>query len=131
MAYTDLPFPYGPFVPHHIPKQYIENYFSVHRTDSFLQLNTTVEDLSRITSATSDKADSWKLTLRKHDPIQNVDVWWEEYFDAVILANGHYTIPYVSELYSVMLRKSTNFPDSPSQGIGCIHREISWSCHPF
>jgi hypothetical protein len=96
MAYTDVPFPYGPFVPRHVPKQYIENYFSLHKTDSCLQLNTTVEDLSRIVSSSSSKKNAWKLTLRRHDAVQNADIWWEEHFDAVILANGHFIIPYVS-----------------------------------
>ncbi|KAI9898019.1 hypothetical protein N3K66_006379 [Trichothecium roseum] len=102
MSYSDIPFPYGPFVPHHIPKQYIENYFSAHGTDSFLELNTTVEDLSRVPSSSSssssdhsDRREGWKLTLRRRDVLQKVDHWWEEYFDAVILANGHYTIPSV------------------------------------
>lgn len=102
MSYSDIPFPYGPFVPHHIPKQYIENYFSAHGTDAFLELNTTVEDLSRVLSSSSsslsdhpDSREGWKLTLRRRDVLQKVDHWWEEYFDAVILANGHYTIPSV------------------------------------
>jgi cation diffusion facilitator CzcD-associated flavoprotein CzcO len=95
MSLSDKPFPYGPFVPHWVPKQYIENYFSWHRTDSFLVLNTTVEDLSRILA--KDKRDSiWKLTLRRFDPTREVDVWWQEEFDAVIIANGHYSIPFVS-----------------------------------
>lgn len=95
MAYSDLPFPYGPFVPHHIPYQYIGNYFATHKVDDILRLNTTLEDLSRILSPTDGKLEGWKLTLRKHDPIQEEDLWWEEQFDAVILANGHYTVPYV------------------------------------
>jgi hypothetical protein len=95
MSFSDVPFPYGTFVPHHVPRQYVESYFSHHKTDSLLSLNTTLEDLTLISSP--NKAISgWKLTLRKHDPVQNVDTWWEEEFDAVILANGHYSIPFVS-----------------------------------
>lgn len=90
MAFVDRPFPYGPFVPHWIPKQYIESYFSWHRMDSALQLNTTVEDVTRM------KHDRWKLTLRKHDAARNVDRWWQEDFDGLILANGHYSVPFVS-----------------------------------
>ncbi|KAH7303847.1 hypothetical protein B0I35DRAFT_455032 [Stachybotrys elegans] len=98
MAYSDIPFPYGPFVPHHIPRQYIENYFSAHRIDSLLQLNTTVEDVSKVVAQSPEKADGWNLTLRQHDPTQNLDIWWEESFDAVILANGHYSIPYIPQV---------------------------------
>lgn len=93
MSFSDSPFAYGPFVPHYIPRQYIENYFSIHKTDDFLALNTTVEDVSQLPSQ------RWKLTLRKHDPSRQADVWWEEEFDAVILANGHYSVPWVSRSY--------------------------------
>src|SRR5437667_10782291 len=37
----------------------------------------------------------WKLKLRKHDTLRDVDIWWEEIFDAVGLANGHYSVPFV------------------------------------
>ncbi|EME39759.1 hypothetical protein DOTSEDRAFT_74608 [Dothistroma septosporum NZE10] len=92
MSFTDISFPYGPFVPHHVPKQYIENYFSWHATDSFLVLNTTLEDLVRLPK------DRWRLVLRKHDASRKVDEWWEEDFDAVILANGHYSVPFIPEV---------------------------------
>lgn len=99
MSLSDKPFAYGPFVPHWIPKQYIENYFASHGTDSFLVLNTTVEDLSRV--AAIDKQDrKWRLSLRRSDPIRDLDLWWQEDFDAVILANGHYSIPYVRTLHA-------------------------------
>ncbi|KAI8966388.1 FAD/NAD(P)-binding domain-containing protein [Daldinia sp. FL1419] len=95
MCFSDRRFAYGPFPPHHVPKQYIENYFSIHKTDSFLSLNTTVEDISKLKPDSKDPIERWKLTLRKYDADRHVDVWWEETFDAVILANGHYSVPYI------------------------------------
>jgi hypothetical protein len=96
MSFSDIPFPYGPFVPHHIPSQYIASFFSAHKTDHFLSLNTTVEDLSVVyDEKTSKGRERWKLTLRKRDVVRYVDIWWEEEYDAVILANGHYSVPYV------------------------------------
>lgn len=100
MSFSDEPFPYGPFVPHWVPKQYIENYFSSHRTDSYLVLNTTVEDVSRIPAQKNYSDDRWKLTLRRFDATRNVDIWWEENFDAVIIANGHYSVPFVCSILS-------------------------------
>lgn len=94
MSFSDSRFAYGPFPPHWVPRQYIANYFSLHRTDSLLVLNTTVEDLSRLPGN-----DRWKLTLRRYDSVRHVDVWWEEEFDAVIIANGHYSVPYVSLIH--------------------------------
>jgi cation diffusion facilitator CzcD-associated flavoprotein CzcO len=94
--FSDIPFAYGPFVPHHVPRQYIESYITHHKVDTYLELQTTVEDLLHIPSSPTDH-ESWKLTLRKHDPVRTVDIWWNEMFDAVILANGHYSIPFVSD----------------------------------
>lgn len=92
MSFTDLPFPYGPFTRHWIPKQYIENYFSWHRTDETLVLNTTVEDVTLI----DHKLGRWRLTLRKSDSARDEEEWWQEEFDALIIANGHYSVPFVS-----------------------------------
>ncbi|KAF2025141.1 FAD/NAD(P)-binding domain-containing protein [Setomelanomma holmii] len=93
MSFSDQRFAYGPFVPHWIPKQYIQNYFSSHKIDHLLVLNTTVEDVSRL----KDR-EGWKLIIRRFDPIDHVDVWWEEQFDAVVLANGHYSVPFVPQV---------------------------------
>ena len=90
MSLSDRPFAYGPFVPHWIPRQYLADYFSFHRQDRNLVLNTTVEDITHLKST-----DGWRLTLRKHDPARNVDEWWQEEFDAVVLGNGHYSVPFV------------------------------------
>ena len=94
MSFSDQPFPYGPFVPHHIPKQYIESYFSSHGTDSLLILNTTVEDVSVIKKLSKSR-ETWRLTLRKYDADRHIDLWWEDEFDAVVLCNGHYSVPFV------------------------------------
>lgn len=95
MCFSDSQFPYGPFVPHYVARQYIENYFAAHKTDTDLELNTTLEDLSWIPQAENAGRGTWKLTVRKYDPVRHVDLWREEIFDAVILANGHYSVPYV------------------------------------
>lgn len=96
MSFSDAKFAYGPFTPHWVPRQYIENYFSIHKTDSYLVLNTTVERIVRIPPQVANTGqDKWRLSLRKYVPAQDVDVWWEEIFDAVVLANGHYSVPYV------------------------------------
>ena len=54
-----------------------------------------MEDVSRLPD-TPTSQDRWTLTLRRHDPVKNKDIWWKEEFDAVIFANGHYSIPFVS-----------------------------------
>ncbi|CAI4213312.1 unnamed protein product [Parascedosporium putredinis] len=98
MSFSDSRFAYGPFAPHWVPRQYIENYFSIHKTDSYLVLNTTVERLTRIPPLVRDSPERWRLTLRKVDTLRHADVWWEEEYDAVVLANGHYSIPYIPDV---------------------------------
>jgi cation diffusion facilitator CzcD-associated flavoprotein CzcO len=96
MSLSDEKFAYGPFAPHWVPKQYIQNYFASHRTDRFLVLNTTVEEVTR-------HQNGWNLTLRRYDPVEKVDIWWEEQFDAVVIANGHYSVPYVLDPFHLCL----------------------------
>ncbi|QCT69608.1 hypothetical protein E1952_14835 [Staphylococcus aureus] len=37
--------------------------------------------------------DEWKVTLRREE--DEKDYWWVEWFDAVIVASGHFNVPYV------------------------------------
>ncbi|KAI1089516.1 putative dimethylaniline monooxygenase [Rostrohypoxylon terebratum] len=95
MSFSDRRFAYGPFAPHYIPRQYLESYFSAHGTDQLLSLNTTVEDITKLPPSTPNGFERWVLTLRKYDPVRHLDTWWTSTFDAVILANGHYSVPYI------------------------------------
>lgn len=90
MCFSDQRFSYGPFPPHHVPRLYLEHYVAIHNLDKHLVLNTTVEEVSN-----KLPGEQWQLTLRKHDALRHVDVWWTEDFDAVIIANGHYSVPFI------------------------------------
>lgn len=125
MSLSDQRFAYGPFAPHWVPKQYIQNYFAFHRTDRFLVLNTTVEDLTR-------HNDQWKLTLRRYDAVEKVDIWWAEHFDAVVIANGHYSVPYVCLIQpESALPNLTCLPDTSCQRAGRIHWRLPWARYTF
>lgn len=114
MCFSDTRFPYGPFPPHHVPRQYVESYFSHHKADELLSLNTTVEDITKLRPSSDLELERWRLTLRKYDPARHVDVWWEEVFDAVILANGHYSVPYVCSQFRLHLNSALHsYPYSP------------------
>lgn len=89
MCFSDQRFSYGPFPPHHVPRLYLEHYVAIHSLDEHLVLSTTVEDASRL------PGERWQLTLRKHNVLRRVDEWWTEDFDALVLANGHYSIPFI------------------------------------
>ncbi|CAR22160.1 KLTH0C08624p [Lachancea thermotolerans CBS 6340] len=51
--------------------------------------NTCIEYLDKISP------DKWVIVARRHPPGSEQDEWYMELFDAVVIANGHFTCPYV------------------------------------
>ncbi len=113
MSYTKEPFPdalseytlaeYGrdaPFRHHTAIRDWVEAIFQRNGNDKLLELNTTVE---RAVKA----GDEWVLTLRKEEGGQNN--WWEERFDALVVASGHYNVPWFPEIPG-LLEYSEQFP---------------------
>ena len=80
-------------------QRYLEQYILRNKdlNEVDIQLSTTVEDIERVPKMDGKGAKSWpyafKVYLRKsreHD-----DFWFEREFDAVVVATGHYHIPYI------------------------------------
>lgn len=108
MAFTHTPFPevnsaistlrYGsknPTRPYKIVAGYLEEGFKdyIH----LLSLNTAVESVQKVGS-------EWVVTLRKSNQEyqgHTHDFWWQEKFDAIVVATGHYTIPYVPSIWGI------------------------------
>lgn len=81
-----------PFRHHSVIRQYIEDLFTKKGHAGLVQYNTTVE--RAIKEPGSEK---WVLTLRRtqsHNGSQS-DYWWTEVFDALVVASGHYAVPYI------------------------------------
>jgi thioredoxin reductase len=105
MAFTHTPFPnvnsasstryFGrsnPTRPFRVVRKYLEHLFQDYL--HLASLNTTVEKVEKL-------GDKWNLTLRQtghSDGTNPKDYWWEEQFDAVIVASGHYSVPFVPNL---------------------------------
>ena len=98
MSFSEEPFPnklsdrtlseYGPDSPyrhHSVIREWIESIFTRGSNDKLLELNTTVERAEKSNS-------EWTLTLRKETLGRNY--WWRETFDALIVATGHYNVPW-------------------------------------
>lgn len=98
MSYTQEPFPnklsprtlaeYGPDAPfrhHTVIREWIEGIFSRGGHEKLLELNTTVERAEKV-------GNEWVLTLRKESSGRNY--WWRETFDALVVATGHYNVPW-------------------------------------
>lgn len=108
MAFSHTPFPeinsavstqrYGadnPTRPYKVIAQYLEDGFRDYR--HLLSLNTTVEGTEKI-------GNEWVLTLRKSGEEYNgkfQDYWWQEKFDAVVVATGHYNVPFIPAIWGI------------------------------
>ncbi|CZR67938.1 probable flavin-containing monooxygenase [Phialocephala subalpina] len=108
MAFSHTPFPeensaesvrkYGannPTRPYKVIEQYIEDGFKDYR--HHLSLNTTVENVKKV-------GDEWVVTLRKSDEKylgKQKDYWWQEKFNAVVVATGHYNVPFIPAIWGI------------------------------
>ncbi|KAL1968634.1 hypothetical protein VTN77DRAFT_1460 [Rasamsonia byssochlamydoides] len=102
MAFTHTPFPEqnsaasierlgrsNPTRPFRVVAAYLEDLFKDYL--HLVSFNTTVEKVEK-------KGDKWTLTLRRSGQLrrgQPQEYWWQEQFDAVIVATGHYSVPLV------------------------------------
>ncbi|KAH8695537.1 putative flavin dependent monooxygenase [Talaromyces proteolyticus] len=92
MNYSDHKFPpHTPLFPEHaVVKEYLQGYAEDIR--SFISFQTQVVNVSPLQMASGDKG--WKVTVR--DIRTNNDS--THHFDAVVVANGHYSDPYLPDI---------------------------------
>ncbi|EPE03852.1 dimethylaniline monooxygenase [Ophiostoma piceae UAMH 11346] len=75
-----------PFRPWTALRSYVASFLEKPEHKGVFSYNTTVEKAEKI-------GEEWKLTLRR--PGAAGDEWWSETFDAVVVASGHFSVPYV------------------------------------
>ena len=90
------------------PRQAIADYVEDGFIDYYhlLCLNTTLDMVEKT-------AGEWVLTLRKDNVVyrgQKQDYWWQEKFDAVVIATGHSSVPFVPPILGID-ETFTKFPD--------------------
>lgn len=78
--------PDTPFRKWEVIRQYITGLVERRGYNDLISYNTTVELVEKIGA-------EWKVTLRKEG--QQSNYWWVEWFDAVVVASGHYSVPYI------------------------------------
>jgi cation diffusion facilitator CzcD-associated flavoprotein CzcO len=113
MSYTQYPFPTtvsekllekygpgGPFRDREVIREWVEDIFVKNGHHKLVELNTTVEHAEK-------KDGKWVLTLRKEGPYK--DLWWQEIFDAIVVASGHYNIPWIPQIPGI-LEYEAKFP---------------------
>ena len=79
-----------PFRHHSVVQQYIEDLVDRNGYERLVKCNTTVERVQKMASGKR-----WRLILREERRDTDQDYWWTEDFDAVVVASGHYTVPYI------------------------------------
>ncbi|KAF1814448.1 thiol-specific monooxygenase, partial [Eremomyces bilateralis CBS 781.70] len=102
MAFSQEPIPeerskesiaiHGPNTPFRhwtVMQRYIQSLVDRNGYQDLVSYNTTVERVEKV-------GHEWKVTLRKDGP--QTDYWWVEWFDAVVVASGHYNVPYIPSI---------------------------------
>jgi hypothetical protein len=105
MAFTHTPLPdtnsaasierYGrdnPTRPYRVVAEYLEDVFRDYY--HLVSFSTSVEKVEKVNGR-------WILTLRRSDHLargEQQEYWWQETFDAVVVATGHYNIPAVPQI---------------------------------
>ncbi|KAK3367683.1 hypothetical protein B0H63DRAFT_85081 [Podospora didyma] len=67
-------------------RDYVTGLLARNGYEDLMSYNTSVENVEKVGA-------EWKVTLRKAG--KNTDHWWVEWFDAVVVASGHYWVPYI------------------------------------
>lgn len=84
-----------------VVRDYIEKYIERNIDNEKVSVikSTTVEDVEEIgkKSQSSTIPKRYKLTLRQ-SVNADFDIWWQETYDAVIVATGHYFVPFIPDV---------------------------------
>ncbi|KAI1878457.1 uncharacterized protein JN550_000639 [Neoarthrinium moseri] len=70
-------------------RDYLQSLAERRGYQDLVSYNTTVEKAEKVGA-------EWKITLRKEAEAK--DYWWVEWFDAVVVASGHYSVPYIPRI---------------------------------
>ncbi|KAK9774327.1 hypothetical protein SCAR479_08932 [Seiridium cardinale] len=81
--------PDTPFRHWTVIRDYLQSLVERNGYGDLVSYNTTVERAEKV-------GDEWKVTLRREG--EPKDEWWEERFDAVVVASGHYSVPYIPRI---------------------------------
>lgn len=78
--------PETPFRKWDVVRKYVESLVERRGYGDLVSYNTTVERVEKVGT-------EWKVMLRKDG--KKSDYWWVEWFDAVVVASGHFWVPYI------------------------------------
>lgn len=92
--------PDHPFRHHSVVKDYIQT--TISSFEDLVQYNTSVEKVMK-------HGTKWIISLRVINKNgKDHDYWYEEVYDAIIVANGHYSIPYIPKVSGLVELQQQN-----------------------
>jgi cation diffusion facilitator CzcD-associated flavoprotein CzcO len=84
--------PDTPFRKHTVIRDFVASLVRRNGYENYVCYGTTVELAEKV-------GKQWRLVLRREGGTNGEDdYWYEDYFDAVIVANGHYNVPYIPKV---------------------------------
>lgn len=95
---------YYPFLIHVELEDNIAKLIDDEGLDEFIRYYSTIEDVLK-------KEDKWIVTVKQNNPVKGEDYWYKEEFDAVVISNGHYTVPYIPQIEG-LAQYNRAFPNS-------------------
>lgn len=124
--------PDAPFRHREIMRQWVDGVFQRGGHAKLVEFNTSVELVEKIGT-------EWVLTLRKYSPETSSNSWWHEKFDAVVVATGHYYIPFFpkipglaeySEKFPGRIQHSKNYQNHEEyRDKVSEHKDRAWLSH--
>jgi thioredoxin reductase len=93
--------PYYPFITHLQVKEYLKKYSDVNNLKSYIRLNSSVEKLYK-------KDNKWIIVILQIDYTNGIEKWYSEEYDAIILANGRFNIPFIPKIDNMEYFKKNN-----------------------
>lgn len=99
--------PDSPFRPREVIRTWVEDIFRRNGNEKLIEFGTSVELAEYIEpNQNNNEEGEWVLTLRKSVPDPNKgakkNVWWQERFDAVVVATGHYYLPCMPKIPGIV-----------------------------
>ncbi|KAG7193399.1 uncharacterized protein KQ657_000817 [Scheffersomyces spartinae] len=79
-----------PFLSHHELTSRFSSFVEKEQLEKYIRFKTRIEEVYK------DENNKWVITAN-HDK-ETVHEWYAEEFDAVVVANGHYTVPFIPHI---------------------------------
>ena len=95
-----------PFMTHQELTNRFTNFIEQEDLLKYIRLSTSVENVHKNT-----KTGKWVVTARQRgSSTDGLDTWYQEEFDAVIISNGHFNIPFIPHIKG-LAQYNANFPN--------------------